>query len=62
MNENRGEGTSPYWGSILSKSRLRLFTLGGVPVLKRRSLKPISVRHDERKFALSIPEGPDSVT
>src|SRR5208283_2083013 len=57
---NRVGTASPFCSAILLKSRLRPRTRGGVPVLKRRSSMPISIRLADNVLELKSPSLPPS--
>ena len=58
-NENGSISSSPRCSSIFEKSTARAFTLGGVPVLKRRMLSPSARSRSASGMAAVRPSGPD---
>ena len=55
INEKGIMGSSPFCSSKAEKSMVRLSSLGGVPVLKRRSSKPRFFNESESPFAFFNP-------
>src|SRR3989442_5908460 len=53
-----GTGLSPIWASVFEKSMERLRILGGVPVFRRPSSRPISLKESDRLIEADSPERP----